>query len=534
MFDAQQDRSLRPAQSAPAFLEHLEKEGQLKAGDARRVSELGRQTGERWDQVLCQLGLAEEKTLLLWLSEYTGLSEAPDVEPAPQSAPNINGSFLIKHRVIDFTTAGSTPTFGFVDPFDDKARSGVAFAVGQHDAVLISASRFNRLSRRRESTDYDFDLPSDFSSDASRLRDLASSEPIVRRVEALITDAASASASDIHIEPKAASYEVLHRRHGTLAPVDRFSPGEGLAVISRLKILSALDIAERRRPQDGRLTFPVGGRNIDLRISTVPSAYGESVVMRLLDQSSVSLELSKLGFSDQQLQELRGFTSAPHGMVLLTGPTGSGKTTTLYAMLRELASTRRKIMTIEDPIEYRIDGILQSQVNPQIGVTFASALRSFLRHDPDVMLVGEIRDKETAEIAMQAALTGHLVLSTLHTNDAPSAITRLRDLGAEDFLISATLLGVASQRLLGTVCRACGGKGCSVCAQTGIDGRVAVAEILSFDETMKAHLREGREAEELIEASSSYKPMSVTAAQFGMEGKVAREEIARVLGKQSV
>ncbi|MEM7741825.1 MAG: GspE/PulE family protein [Pseudomonadota bacterium] len=534
MDDAAHHCEVGPAQTAFDFLQHLENRGQLNAGDGQRIINLSAQTGEPWDLVVYQLGLAEETTLLPWLSEFTGLRVASNENERAPGHPTINPPFLARHRIIDLTTSSDAPAFGFANPFDQQARSGIAFAIGDHDAYLISADAYNRRARLSASRPTDFELPSDFSTDASRLRDLASSEPIVRRVESLITDASRANASDIHIEPAASSYEVLHRRHGRLGSVEHLSPGEGLAVISRLKILGALDIAERRRPQDGRLTFPVGGRNIDLRISTIPSAYGESVVMRLLDQSAVSLDLETLGFSPEHLVALRTFIQAPHGLVLLTGPTGSGKTTTLYAILSELSQVRRKIMTIEDPIEYRLDGILQSQVNPQIGVNFASALRSFLRHDPDVILVGEIRDKETAEIAMQAALTGHLVLSTLHTNDAPSAVTRLRDLGVEDFLISATVLGVVSQRLLGMICQDCAGAGCLRCAQTGVAGRTAVAELLSVDAKIKSLIRDGASAEQLMAGAASYEPMAKAAARLRTAGRVGEQEIARVLGSDQV
>ena len=272
--------------------------------------------------------------------------------------------------------------------------------------------------------------------DIEHLRDMASEAPVIRLVNMILSRAIDAGASDVHVEPFEDALKVRYRVDGVLQEVESPPPSMAAAVTSRIKILARLNIAERRLPQDGRIQLKIQGRTVDFRVSTVPTMHGESVVMRILDRSAVALELEQLGFGPRVLNGIRDAIAKPHGIILVTGPTGSGKTTTLYAALREINTPERKILTVEDPVEYQLDGINQIQVNPKIELTFARALRSFLRQDPDVILVGEMRDRETANIAIQAALTGHLVLSTLHTNDAPSAITRLLDMGVEDYLIT--------------------------------------------------------------------------------------------------
>ncbi|MEM6650228.1 MAG: GspE/PulE family protein, partial [Pseudomonadota bacterium] len=422
------------------FLDQLEQDCHLERGTRQRVELICQESGEAWDQVLLRLGAMAEGDLSAHLASALGwpLWGGQGELALPLG---INPHFAEQHRLVAVTQKGQETALGVVNPFDAQAISGAEFSVGKSPSVIIPFSAFNSFINEQGPLEPPQSETSeaDVALDIDQLQDLASTEPIVRQVTYLITKASHARASDLHIEPTDKGYQLHHRVDGRLRAVGQLSRTDGLAVISRFKILAHLDIAEQRRPQDGRLTFPVEGRRIDLRVSAVATDHGESLVLRLLDQAAHLHSYQDLGYTDEQIAKIRSIIHRPHGLVAVTGPTGSGKTTSLYAMLSELADGERKVLTIEDPIEYRLAGVLQSQVNTQIGVTFSSALRSFLRHDPDVIMVGEIRDKETAEMATQAALTGHLVLTTLHTNDAPSAITRLRDLGVEDYLIASTL-----------------------------------------------------------------------------------------------
>ncbi|MEO2169819.1 MAG: ATPase, T2SS/T4P/T4SS family, partial [bacterium] len=352
---------------------------------------------------------------------------------------------------------------------------------------------------------------SDDEEDVDHLRDLASEAPVIRFVNVLINRAVEARASDIHIEPFENQLQVRYRVDGVLHPME--SPQRRLqaAIVSRIKIMAKLNIAERRLPQDGRIKLRMLGKEIDLRVSTLPTLYGESVVLRILDQDSIVLDLQKLGFPGDTLVHWDEMIVKPYGLILVTGPTGSGKTTTLYGSLAKVNSPDKKIVTIEDPVEYQLDGVNQIHVKPQIGLTFANGLRSIVRQDPDVIMVGEIRDAETAEIAVQAALTGHLVFSTLHTNDAAGAVARLLEMGVEDYLLASSLLGVLAQRLVRKICpecryqtetllppglagqgghgetlvgedaRAWEGKGCENCGNSGYRGRSGIYELLVVD-----------------------------------------------------
>ena len=318
------------------------------------------------------------------------------------------------------------------------------------------------------------------------LLESADDAPIIRMLNALLSQAARDGASDIHIEPFERHSSVRFRVDGTLREVVQPNRALHAALISRLKIMALLDIAEKRLPQDGRISLRLGQRAIDVRVSTLPSAHGERAVLRLLDKSSVRLSLESIGMQGQTLQRFEQLIAQPHGIVLVTGPTGSGKTTTLYAALQRLDAAHSNIMTVEDPIEYELPGVGQTQVNSKIDLDFAKALRAILRQDPDIIMIGEIRDQETAHIAVQASLTGHLVLATLHTNDAVSAVTRLTDMGIEPFLLSSSLLGVLAQRLVRKTCTACSGAGCASCGQTGYQGRTGIFELLTVDEGMRS------------------------------------------------
>ncbi len=362
---------------------------------------------------------------------------------------------------------------------------------------------------------------------------MASAAPVVKLLNYILYQAIRDKASDIHLEPFETDFKIRYRVDGSLFELEAPPPHLAEALIARVKVMSDLDIAETRLPQDGRIELTVGGRSVDLRVSTLPTMYGESTVMRILDRSNVSLNLDNLGLQPEVRQHLRRFVDLPHGIVLVTGPTGSGKTTTLYAMLNEANNEATKVITVEDPVEYDLEGIIQIPVNEEIGVTYASVLRTILRQDPDVILVGEIRDRETAQTAIEASLTGHLVFSTLHTNDAASAITRLVDIGIEPFLLTATVQGILAQRLVRRVCAECKtfyepgddvlrrlgvtvaqvagkkfayGKGCATCNFTGHRGRMAITEILEVDDRLR----------ELILAGASTTTLQDAAREKGM------------------
>ena len=325
--------------------------------------------------------------------------------------------------------------------------------------------------------------------------------PIIRMLNALLTQAARDGASDIHIEPYERHSSVRFRIDGTLREVVQPNRALHAALISRLKIMAELDIAEKRLPQDGRISLRLGSKAVDVRVSTLPSAHGERAVLRLLDKSEARLTLEAVGMQGRVLQQVEQLIGQPHGILLVTGPTGSGKTTSLYAALQRLDAAHNNIMTVEDPIEYELSGVGQTQVNAKIDLTSAKALRAILRQDPDVIMIGEIRDFETAQIAIQASLTGHLVLATLHTNDAASAITRLTDMGVEPFLLSSSLLGVLAQRLVRQRCKACAGMGCEVCGHTGYAGRTGIFELLVATDEIRAQIHQ-RTAEADLRATA--------------------------------
>ena len=354
--------------------------------------------------------------------------------------------------------------------------------------------------------------------------------PIIRMLNALLTQAARDGASDIHIEPYERHSSVRFRVDGALREVVQPNRALHAALISRLKIMADLDIAEKRLPQDGRISLRLGTRAIDVRVSTLPNAHGERAVLRLLDKSESKLSLEAVGMQGGVLRQFEQLIRQPHGIILVTGPTGSGKTTTLYASLARLDAAHNNIMTVEDPIEYDLPGVGQTQVNSKIELDFARALRAILRQDPDIVMIGEIRDIETAQIAIQASLTGHLVLATLHTNAAASAVTRLMDMGVEPFLLSSSLLGVLAQRLVRKFCPACHGAGCEACGHTGYQGRTGVFELLMVDDTIRAQIHaQAPEAE--IRASALAAGMTLMrddGERLIAQGITSREEVLRV------
>jgi general secretion pathway protein E len=409
-------------------------------------------------------------------------------------------------------------------------RIAVAYAGGESSAAAVvgeveSAVDLSRLLQ---------DLPA-----VEDLLEAANDAPIIRMLNALLTQAAKDGASDIHIEPYERSSSVRFRVDGTLREVVQPNRALHAALISRLKIMAELDIAEKRLPQDGRISLRIGGRAIDVRVSTLPSAHGERAVLRLLDKSESKFTLEALGMSGQVLTAFDRLVHQPHGIVLVTGPTGSGKTTTLYASLGRIDTAGTNILTVEDPVEYELAGIGQTQVNAKIDLTFGKALRAILRQDPDVIMIGEIRDFETAQIAIQASLTGHLVLATLHTNDAPSAITRLIDMGVEPYLLSSSLLGAQAQRLVRKLCPHCKRQdaqghwhpvGCSECSQTGYKGRTGVYELMVVDDALRAliHSRAAESALFTAARAQGFVPMREDGERLVAEGITSLEEVLRV------
>ncbi|MBP6817104.1 MAG: type II secretion system ATPase GspE [Burkholderiaceae bacterium] len=420
--------------------------------------------------------------------------------------------------------------------------------VRKEDAELASA--ISRAYSQQEGSaasvvdevESDLDL-SRVMQDLPRIEDLLETEddaPIIRMINALLTQASRDGASDIHVEPFESYSMVRFRVDGTLRDVVRPRRELHAALVSRIKILAQLDIAEKRLPQDGRIALRIGGRPIDVRVSTLPTGHGERAVLRLLDKEAGRLDLAKLGMSEAALARFDRLVRQPHGIVLVTGPTGSGKTTTLYSALARLDSSTTNILTVEDPIEYDLDGIGQTQVNARIDMSFGKALRSILRQDPDVIMIGEIRDLETAQIAVQASLTGHLVLATLHTNDSVSAVTRLIDMGVEPFLLSSSLLGVVAQRLIRKLCTQCrepdpvaGGwrsVGCLACNRSGFSGRTGVYELLVIDDELRSCIH--RNAPESEMRQSAAKSGMVTMRDDGQRwvqgGVTSLDEVIRV------
>jgi general secretion pathway protein E len=404
-------------------------------------------------------------------------------------------------------------------------RINQAYSGGQANSSSTAAAVVNEVESEADLSRMMQELPA-----VEDLLAASDDAPIIRMLNALLTQAARDGASDIHIEPYERHSSVRFRIDGSLRVVVQPNRALHAALISRLKIMAELDIAEKRLPQDGRISLRLGSRSVDVRVSTLPSAHGERAVLRLLDKNEARLTLEAVGMQGQVLHQVAQLIAQPHGILLVTGPTGSGKTTSLYAALQRLDTTRNNIMTVEDPIEYELSGVGQTQVNAKIDLNFAKALRAILRQDPDVIMIGEIRDFETAQIAIQASLTGHLVLATLHTNDATSAVTRLTDMGVEPFLLSSSLLGVLAQRLVRKRCKACLGAGCESCGHTGYAGRTGIFELLVASDEIRAQIH-NRAAEADLRATALQQGM-VLMRHDGQRlvdaGITSAEELLRV------
>lgn len=445
---------------------HLLARNLLSAAELARVQAVQRRQGGRLGELLASLGLVAAEDWAALLAELAGvpLAEPADYPAAPVLPETASPNFLKARRVLPLALDGDGLRLAMADPFDDFAVEALARLAGVpvHRSVASApaiAAALEALYRPSAAASPASDDPVSMAvqaqADIERLKDLASEAPVVRLLDGIIARAVELRASDIHLEPFERRLRLRLRVDGLLREEPAPSPAQAPALVSRIKILARLNIAERRLAQDGRIRLTLHGRRLDLRVSTVPSLHGESVVIRLLEPGRAPDGLDGLGFGLADRGRLQAMADAHHGIVLVTGPTGSGKTTTLYALLTALNAGERKLVTVEDPVEYDMSGVVQIQVNAETGLDFPVLLRSLVRHDPDVIMVGEMRDRETATVAVQAALTGHLVLSTLHTNDAPGALTRLLDMGVPDYLLVSTLRGVVAQRLVRRLCRQC-------------------------------------------------------------------------------
>lgn len=525
--------------------ESLVEKGVISAEQLKQAEAEARAGAKSLRQILIKKGFIGEEDLAAFLSQQLNLPRIDLVNYLidPKIIDLVPEALARKHLLIPILKIAKSLTVTMVDPLDvfvlDELRMKTGLeiepAVATESEVKKALDEHYHAKGTMEEVIESLDrqrlgLKPGEEPELKKLQGIAEEPPVIKLVNLMIIEAVRQDASDIHIEPEEEVLKTRFRIDGILH--ERTPPPKYLqsAIISRIKIMANLDIAERRIPQDGRLQVKMEGRDIDIRVSCVPTIYGENVVMRLLDRSRVIIELKELGFSSSVLPEYEQLIRRPHGIILVCGPTGSGKTTTLYASLNMINSEEKNIVTIEDPIEYHLGGIRQMQVNPKVGLKFSNGLRSILRQDPDIIMVGEIRDKETAEIAVQAALTGHLVFSTLHTNDAPGAITRLLDMGMEPFLLSSSIIGVLAQRLVRTTCRECKGKGCKICLDTGFKGRIGIFELMLPNEEIKK-LTTGKASSDEIRKAAVNVGMQLLhedGQRKVKEGITTKEEVLRV------
>ncbi|MER8615168.1 GspE/PulE family protein [Mesorhizobium sp. M1216] len=531
--------------SVEAFLAFLESEKLLTAHAAQRALGAAKTSGHPFATVMTELGLIGEQELADNLSRFMNLPSPVDIPEQfnPEVFSSVPLNYLRENAILPLAIDAQQLVVAVADPFSSAMIDALAFHYERTPALRILPRRIiteciDRIEQSaKEAVSSDADGAGDFGSDdLERLKDFAREAPIVRFVADTIHKAVDARATDIHIEPLEDHVRIRFRHDGMLSTVDT-APAAMLSGIStRIKILSRLNIAERRLPQDGRMRIAVRGRDIDLRVSVVPSIHGEAIVLRILDRAGVELRLGKLGFDDAAQGKIRSMSQSANGIVLITGPTGSGKTTTLYSILAERSRPDAKIFTVEDPVEYRMAGITQLQVNPAIDLDFAAALRSILRQDPDIILLGEIRDRETAQVAVQAALTGHLVFSTLHTNSAAGALTRLRDMGIDGYLLGATVRGVIAQRLLRRVCPTCretdqATSTCRTCNGSGYSGRTVTYEMLQVSPRIAELIDQGAGEMEIgrVAAEDDLVPMAVHAEALAQSQVTTMEEVRRVI-----
>ncbi|MDW8155274.1 MAG: type II secretion system ATPase GspE [Armatimonadota bacterium] len=543
--------------------------GLLNESQLQQALDIQARTGERLGRILVRMGLVTEEDLakaigVQWGYPYVSLS---NTAVDPEVVRLVPQHIASRHKVLAFGRNGDRLLVALVDPLNLLALDDVRLVTGMdvearittEDELMQAINKYYHVgSIFEQAVVTEEEALSEEEVSIDRLREMVDEAPVVKLVNVILDQAIREGASDIHIEPHRNGLHVRYRIDGVLHDV--MSPPKNLkaALVSRIKIIANLDIAERRRPQDGRIHLKVDGRDIDLRVSTLPTMFGEKVVMRILDQSNALISLNRLGMASDVQAQWEELASKPYGMILVTGPTGSGKTTTLYATLSKINTLDKNIITVEDPVEYQLPRINQVQVNPKAGLTFATGLRSILRQDPDVIMVGEIRDRETAEIAVQAALTGHLVLSTLHTNDAPSAFTRLIDMGIEPFLITSSVIGVLAQRLARTICPKCKeayrppreavrrlseelaeeqdlvlyrGAGCEFCRQTGYKGRTGVYELLVVTDRIRERVVQRASSTEIrdVARSEGFRTMRDDGIRKVLEGVTTIEEILRVV-----
>ncbi len=525
-------------------------------------------------QLAVRTGLVSEDDYLSLLTQEYGyqlLEQFPEEEITPEEFKGVSPLFMDEHCFFPIKCAASELQIVVNDPFDHlifdtlkKVYPGkrIELFLSRKEKIRQWVSQtFYQEGEQTEETDTadeEFSASGYGFEDAEHLKDLASEAPVIKKVNQILTSAVEERASDIHIEPFDDRLQVRFRCDGILQDHMVLPVNMQQAVTTRLKIMARLDISERRIPQDGGIRTKIAGKNIDLRLSCLPTVYGESVVMRILDRSSASFSLQKLGFPQREHDLFQDLIHLPYGIILITGPTGSGKTTTLYSALNTINSQEKKIITIEDPVEYELDGINQIQVNQKAGLTFAGGLRSIVRQDPDVILIGEIRDKETADIAIQSALTGHLVFSTLHTNDAAGAITRLIEIGVEDYLLSSSLIGIMAQRLIRILCPYCKKEyypdehvlkrygfslddhqplyqpvGCSKCGHTGYRERTAVFELLVITDEIRELILKNKSTVSLRNkgVEQGMKLLRHDSWNKVVQGKTSMEEVLRVTGQ---
>ena len=532
-----------------SFLDYVVGTGLVDERGLERAGRVARAEGRPLDRVLNQLGLLDDDAFARSWAEVTGLPTASEADyPVNPVALDVSTAFLQSAEVVPLKVVDSTLDLAILDPQDVFAVEAISAKTGFHVRLSVGrpkdvASALDRLRSGPQTIDLSHKEHETLSSDVALVRDGVSDAPVIRFVQDLLGHAVERRASDIHLTISREGARIRLRIDGQLTeipspPVDLYE-----AAISRIKIMSGLDIAERRLPQDGSARAVVRGKEVDFRVATMPHMTGEGVVLRILDRSALSWDLEELGVAKSFVASLRTALSEPNGLVLMTGPTGSGKTTTLYAALRSIVREDRNIVTIEDPVEYQLDNrITQIEINARIGFDFPRALRAVLRQDPDVILIGEIRDAETASIAARAALTGHLVLASVHTNTAMAAIPRLIDMGIEPYILAATLRAVMGQRLLRRGCRACspqpighssGAPACEQCKGSGYSGRIAVTEFFDIDDAFRSELTKTHDLEGLkaIAARRGMRTFMDNALDLIETGLTTRTEVERVLGR---
>ena len=545
------------------WLTRLVNSGALMPVDAAQIERVHQDSKQSLASIALRLGKVSERALCDVMAEWRGL-ERLDPSQIPAQAPTagqVLPAFWLAHELIPLYVSDTTLTVAVWDASERKPIEALRFATRLRieekvapRATITAALQalFANSAPDQEPAAAEFTAADD--DEIERLRDLASDAPIIRLVQRLINLAVEQRASDIHLEPGEHGLAVRFRADGVLREIETQPRNVSAPIVSRIKVMAGLNIAERRMPQDGRIRVAVHGKDIDFRVATSPTLHGESAVLRILDRQDIRLDFGALGFDDSLTATLRAAIGRPFGIVLVTGPTGSGKTTTLYAALTELNSPERKLLTVEDPVEYVLPGVNQVPVKPQIGLTFAHALRSFLRQDPDVIMVGEIRDRETAEVAIQAALTGHLLLSTLHTNTAAAAVTRLLDMGIDDYLITSTLHVVLGQRLVRRLCVDCRvpyeparevlerfsitrtdapwyrAEGCAKCEGTGYRKRTTIIEALPMSDAVRARILTRADAHsiESLAVSEGMRTMLHHGLERVAAGETTLEEVLRV------